>query len=44
MRTVRNLRPERGDRFIRWSALDGREERREEIERQLDRLSRMAAA
>jgi hypothetical protein len=44
MRTVRNLRPDRGDRFIRWSALDGREERREEIERELDRLSRVAAA
>ena len=32
LRRVRNLAPELGDRFIRWTSLDGREERRELIE------------
>jgi hypothetical protein len=44
LRRVRNFAPEMGDRFIRWTSLDGREERREEIERDLDHKARNAAA
>jgi hypothetical protein len=44
LRCVRRFAPEMGDRFIRWTALDGREERREEIERELDFQARHAAA
>lgn len=40
----RKFAPEMGDRFIRWTALDGREERRELIELALDHKARNAAA
>jgi hypothetical protein len=44
LRRVRRFAPQMGDRFIRWTALDGREERREEIERELDFQATNAAA
>jgi hypothetical protein len=44
LRRARRFAPQMGDRFIRWTAFDGREERREEIERALDFSARNAAA
>jgi len=44
LRLTRKFSPALGDRFIRWTALDGREERREAIERELDWRARHAAA
>lgn len=44
LRRQRKFAPEMGDRFIRWTALDGRDERREEIEIELDHKARNAAA
>jgi hypothetical protein len=44
LRCHRHFAPARGDRFIRWSSLDGREERREAIEKALDFKARIAAA
>ena len=44
LRRARRFAPQMGDRFIRWTALDGREERREEIERELDFKANSAAA
>ena len=44
LRRARRFAPEMGDRFIRWTAFDGRDERREEIERALDFRASNAAA
>ena len=44
LRRARRFAPQMGDRFIRWTAFDGREERREEIERELDFQATNAAA
>ena len=44
LRRERVLSPEMGDRVIRWTGLDKREERPEVIERAADRITRSAAA
>ncbi len=44
LRRTRCFAPEMGDRFIRWTALDGRDERRELIEQDLDFQARNVAA
>ena len=44
LRHTRNLCPALGDRVIRWTALDPREERRELIEMEIDRMAQSAAA
>jgi hypothetical protein len=43
-RTQRLLIPAMGDLFIRWTALDDREERQSLIDRALDDASRRVAA
>ena len=44
LRTQRLLIPAMGDLFIRWTALDDREERQAMIDRALDDASRRVAA